>query len=483
MNVLWYVSQLSMKTYLSQRGYAIDKTPANETLIEQLREELTVKPFVNPNAPGAELVSAFPVYLESPSKFYLPKCYGLKRFGLPTVSKLDQGEPAPTLHFAGSLRQEQLAPVQAFQEAVQDPLKMGGIIAVFAGSGKTVMGLYLASFYKRKTLIVCHKEFLMNQWRERIQQYIPTATVGLIKQSKVDIEGKDLVIASLQSLAMRQYEDSIFKRFGMIIVDEVHHTGAEVFSRALHKINVPISLGLSATPKRADGLTKVIEWHIGKVVFASKKRTDTSLIVEVKRFYDPNPDYGRERKLWNNKLNTPGMITAITQFQPRNEKLLQIWFELKQKEPERRTLVLSDRREHLTTLERMIRALPNYQGTIGYYVGGMTEKSLKESESCDVILATYSMAAEGMDIPVLDTLVLASPVSAIEQPIGRIQRQKPEQRKHIPYVIDFIDEFSLFAGQGKRRITFYQKQGYEVRDGKTISSESPSKSAFRQDDD
>lgn len=116
----------------------------------------------------------------------------------------------------------------------------------------------------------------------------------------------------------------------------------------------------------------------------------------------------------------------------------------------------------------MIYGLPNYKGTIGYYVGGMTEKSLKESESCDVILATYSMAAEGMDIPVLDTLLLASPISAIEQPIGRIQRQKPEQRKHIPYVIDFVDEFSLFAGQGRRRIAFYKKQGYDVKDGRDI---------------
>lgn len=471
-----------MKTYLSQRGYAIDKTPANEAQIAELRDALTVKPQVNPNAPGAELVAAFPVYLESPSKFYMPKCYGLKRFGLPTVSKLEQGQTVANLEFAGSLRPEQQEPVQAFKEAVADPYKMGGIIAVFAGSGKTVMGLYLSCFYKKKTLIVCHKEFLMNQWRERIAQYVPKAKVGLIKQNKVDIEGKDLVIASLQSLAMRSYEDAIFKQFGMMIVDEVHHTGAEVFSRALHKINVPISLGLSATPKRADGLTKVIEWHIGKVVFASKKRTDTSMIVEVKRYYDPNPDYGRERKLWNNKINTPAMITAITQFQPRNEKLLATWYQLKQTEPQRRTLVLSDRREHLTTLEKMIYALPNYQGTVGYYVGGMTEKALKESEACDVILATYSMAAEGMDIPVLDTLILASPISAIEQPIGRIQRQKPEQRKHIPYVIDFVDEFSLFAGQGRKRIAFYKKQGYEVKDGVEKPTEPIQKMAFREDD-
>jgi len=103
-----------MKTYLSQRGYAIDKIPANESLIEQLKEELTVKPFVNPNAPGAELVSAFPVYLESPSKFYMPKCYGLKKFGIPTVSKLESGETVSNLTFAGSLRPEQQDPFKPF---------------------------------------------------------------------------------------------------------------------------------------------------------------------------------------------------------------------------------------------------------------------------------------------------------------------------------------------------------------------------------
>jgi superfamily II DNA or RNA helicase len=90
----------------------------------------------------------------------------------------------------------------------------------------------------------------------------------------------------------------------------------------------------------------------------------------------------------------------------------------------------------------------------------MKELDLKRSESRDVILATYSMAAEGMDIPVLNTLILASPIGDIEQAVGRIQRQKPNERKYVPYIIEMWDQYSLFQTQGLRHIKFYKKNGY-----------------------
>jgi superfamily II DNA or RNA helicase len=275
----------------------------------------------------------------------------------------------------------------------------------------------------------------------------------------------DIVLASLQSLAMRDYDDAIFKGFGLVIIDECHHTGAEVFSRALAKVNSAVMMGLSATVKRKDGLTRVFEWHIGKPVYTIRKRDDPDVTIRVLSFYDPDPAYSEEKTMWNGKVNFAATITAIVTYGPRNAAILEALLEAKRAEPGRRVLILSERRGHLDALRALIATHPTL-GTTGYYVGGMKEAALKASESADVLLATYAMAAEGMDVPGLDTLVLASPVTAIEQPVGRILRQKPEDRRHIPLVIDVIDGFGMFVGQGKRRLAFYKKQGYKIMGAK-----------------
>lgn len=446
-------------TYLTHRGYVIPKN-GNEALVDRLRTVLTVTPKSNPGMPLGSDQGTFSLYMESLRNLYIPKFYGLSTFGTPSQNRLTSGEDAHGLVFHGSIREEQRAPIDAFLQAARNPVKMGGIISIQCGGGKTVIGLYIASVFKKKTLIVCHKEFLMNQWRERISQFLPSAKVGLIKQSKVDIHGKDIVIASLQSLAMRDYDPNIFKTFGFVAYDECHHNGAAVFSKSMQKMTIPITLGLSATLNRKDGLRKVFEWYLGKPVFKNTKRDDKQLIVHSHPYYDTHPEYGRELKMFNNKLNVAGMITAICGFHPRTVYLLDTLREILQREPARKTLILSDRRAHLKEMERLIHI--RQMGTVGYYVGGMKEEALKESEGKDIILGTFVMACEGMDIPALNTLVLASPISSIEQPIGRVQRQKPHERTHTPLVIDIWDQFSLFYGQGSKRNAFYKKQGYEV---------------------
>jgi len=486
---------IMVATYLTSRGYAIDLKD-NEQLITDLRKQLTVKPRVNPDMPSAESAREFPVFRESSKKFYMPRAFGLARFGVPHVNKMHAGEDASAhLKFKGRLRNEQEEPVRLFLEACHDPLRGGGIISVGCGFGKTLMGLYIACQLKRKTLVVCHKEFLMNQWRERIQEFIPTARIGRIKQSKVDVENKDIVLASLQSLAMKEYDDAIFASFGFVVIDECHHTSAEVFSRALHKITAPFVLGLSATLDRKDGLRKVFEWFLGKPVFQLKKRLEADLNVQVVPFYDPHPDYGRERYMYNGKLNVAQMINAICDFPPRNALIVETLKDIFESEPDRKVLILSDRRRHLQILEQMIRDAN--LGTVGYYVGGMKEADLKASEGQKILLGTFALASEGMDVPTLNTLVLASPVTSIEQPIGRIQRQKAHERLYTPLVVDVWDQFSIFRNQGWRRLAFYKKNQYKIlgagadasaaddagADEDTVADAVPKKKKYTFDDD
>ena len=92
----------------------------------------------------------------------------------------------------------------------------------------------------------------------------------------------------------------------------------------------------------------------------------------------------------------------------------------------------------------------------------MKKEHLKESESKDVMLATYSMASEGFDCKELNTLIFASPKSNIEQSVGRILRMRKEDRKVVPLVIDFVDKFSLFGRQAEKRKKFYEKNNYEI---------------------
>ena len=161
----------------------------------------------------------------------------------------------------------------------------GGIISVPCGWGKTIMALYLISKLKRKTMIIVHKEFLLNQWIKRIEEFLPEARIGIIQAAKVDYQNKDIVIGMLQSLSSKEYDvDKVFGDFGFTVVDECHHIAAEVFSRSLPKVNSYFSLGLSATPKRADGLSHVFESYLGPMVYKVNKRDDKLVRVNIIKY-------------------------------------------------------------------------------------------------------------------------------------------------------------------------------------------------------
>lgn len=452
--------EIKGETFLTNRGYAILKK-GNEEAVTILKKLLTVSPKVNPsmNKP-----TSFGVYRESDEKLYLPKYYGLQNFGLPTKNRIKDGADVSGLIFKGAIRATQEEPARRFLQAIEDPKRLGGIISLPCGYGKTILALYLASVIKKKTLVVCHKDFLGNQWRERITEFLPSARIGQIKQKKIDIKDKDIVIASLQSIAMREYDESVFSDFGFIIFDEAHHLSAEVFSQCLPKTTCKRMLGLSATLKRKDGLTKVFEWYLGEAVY-EVKRDDNDLQVMIKRFYDPCEEYSKEVKMsWSGKLNFAKMINNICDFPPRNYMIVGLIKELLAKEPKRQILILSERRNHLVELENLLKM--DGLTSIGFYVGGMKQAALDKSADEQILLGTFQLAQEGMDVPTLNTLILASPVSSIEQAIGRIQRQQKHTRIYTPLVIDILDEFSIFEGQGRKRRAFYIKNKYDIKEEK-----------------
>jgi superfamily II DNA or RNA helicase len=341
-----------------------------------------------------------------------------------------------------------------------DPAQAGGILNLFCGGGKTTMSLYIMCELKKKTLIIVHKEFLLNQWRERIEEFVPNARIGMIKAKTIDVMDKDVVLASLQSLSMKSYNEDVFDGFGLVIIDEVHHTSAEVFSRALKKVNFMYTIGLSATVKRKDGLSKVFMWYLGDIVYKAQKRVDNVRVL-VRNYYDPNPIYSKEHYMGNDKLNISRMINNVCEYFDRTEFMTRVLIDVLKKEPNRKVLVLSDRRIHLQTIRDYFERIGI---DCGLYYGGLKPEVLALSEQKQVILATFAIASEGYDQKGLDTLILASPKSDIIQSVGRILRDKELDRKHVPLIIDIVDKFSIFERQGAKRMKYYQSNNYTIED-------------------
>ena len=279
---------------------------------------------------------------------------------------------------------------------------------------------------------------------KRIEEFLPEARVGIIQASKVDYKNKDIVIGMLQSLSAKEYDvDEVFGEFGFTVVDECHHIAAEVFSRSLPKVNSYYSLGLSATPKRPDGLSHVFEAYLGPMVYKVNKRDDKLVRVNIIKYRDQNPEYNKEELSAYGKLCIPRMINNLVANFSRNmvvKSILKILVK-----DGRQTLVLSDRRDHLKNLFEMVSEF----ATVGYYVGGMKQKDLDKSEEMQVILGTYPMSSEGLDIPTLDAVIFTTPKSSIEQSIGRITRKNHEKT---PVAYDIVDQFSLFPRQFEKRL-------------------------------
>jgi len=443
------------KSVLTDRGYAIIKDSVSFREIQTCKDELNVKPFVN-KAYNVKDIEPYPIYLESAKKLYVPKHYGVEKFGEPEIVKIKKGVKI-NLKFKGSLRDKQKPVVKAFLETCKKgPFvtnSMGGIISVPCGWGKTIMALYIITKLKRKTIIVVHKEFLLNQWIERINEFLPEATVGIIQGKKIDVKGKDIVIGMLQSLSQKDYDKTLFKDFGLTIVDECHHIAAEVFSRSLPKINSFYSLGLSATPNRADGLTKVFNMFLGPIVYKITK-DDKCVAVRVVEYNEPfNKEYCKEEVLYNGRICLPRMINNICESYSRNKLIISLAKSLYKHN--KQTLILSGRRNHLKYLFEELSKI----ATAGYYVGGMKQKDLKKSETAAFILGTFPMSSEGLDIPSLDAVIFATPKSSIQQSIGRITRKV---HKELPIAYDILDNFSMFIGQYKKREKLYKKLNYKV---------------------
>jgi superfamily II DNA or RNA helicase len=301
-----------------------------------------------------------------------------------------------------------------------------------------------------------------------VEEYYALSVPKVPSPPRKDIDVYDIEVADNHNFVLRLKDG----RFYNPIVSNCHHMGAEVFSRCMMKVNTTYTLGLSGTMSRKDGLTKVFEMFIGPVVHKEKAESEHKVVVkgivysvDDEVFNETQYDY-----MGNPKFST--MISKLCNYNRRSEFILRTIAAELELNPAQQIMILAHNKTLLTYLHDAITArkigekavldtgtqAQGITGLVGYYVGGMKEAALKESEKKKIIIATYAMASEGLDIKTLTTLILASPKTDVCQSVGRILRQKHSS----PLVIDIIDGHDIFMSQWYKRRKYYKSQDYKI---------------------
>ncbi len=364
--------------------------------------------------------------------------------------------PEVAFDFQGNLR-----PLQS--EAVADVMKRDhGTLSAPTGSGKTCMGLFAIAQRKQPALVVVHTKELLTQWVGAIEKFlgIPADQVGIIGNGKFSI-GDRVTVALVQTL-YRRLED-VTPHIGHLVIDECHRTPSRVFTQAVDAFDARYRLGLTATPWRRDKLSKVIFWYVGDVTGEINKQNllDNGNLCQAEAVFvptgftpvlDPSDYYSKA-------------LSELTQDIDRNRLIART---VKDHNGTGITLILSDRREHCSTIADILKQDQGIQPAVltGQTPAKAREKIIQDLQSgeCHYLVATGQLIGEGFDLPEIGTLALATPVKfsgRLVQYVGRALRPAPGKDKAV--ILDFVDDHGVFEYSARSRRVTYEQQGIKVK--------------------
>jgi len=445
---------------LTTKGYSILKSQLAADATRLMQEELTVVPAMNAKFATKAILAAatFKLYRESPTRWYVPRAWGQKTYG-----EAETVVPAGTdlrteVVFGGKPYDYQVAIMDSFMNAGAN-----GLICVPCGKGKTFMALGIAARIRKRFLVVVDKEFLMNQWKGEMESLLPGIRIGIVQGPRRETGPEyDATICMIQTICGQDIPESLFHSYGFTIFDECHHLGAQHFSKTLQRIQTQKMLGLSATPTREDGLTKVFTWFLGEPVYWEKTR-EPDPTVEVKSVAIETDDvtYNTVPTNWKGEPVMAQLLGNVIGCEARSKEIVR-WIRKLAEEPARRILVLSERIGLLNRLEGLVKEADPAL-TVAYYIGGMKEADREQgANTARILLGTYAMASEAMNIKTLNAVILASPRKAVEQSTGRILRVRPDQRHLAPVIVDIVDDHNMYQSQWRKRREYYEKCAYKI---------------------
>jgi len=388
-----------------------------------------------------------------------------KKAGSSVVIK-DIRSVAPKIkaQFSGELSPEQKKVVN---ELVKSEI---GVLVAPPGAGKTVMACAMISKRKTSTLILVHRTQLMDQWRDRISEFlgVDKKVIGVFGSSRKKQSGQ-IDIGMLPTFAKLENPYDALTGYGQLIIDECHHVPAISFEEVLKKSPTRFVLGLTATPYRKDGHQAIIHMQCGPIRYEMKEvdgpKLNKQVIVRETEFKMPD-EFGRQPAIhlvWENLIEDSSRLKLVA-----NDLRSAL-------EKRRFPLVISERKEHLARLDAVFKAIVSDLGAQSFIlVGGMGKKaraktlegikSLRASGGKPYIMATGSFIGEGFDLPELDTLIIAMPVSfrgKLIQYAGRLHRPSPGKTDVLIY--DYLDGSSaLTVSMFKKRLTAYRKMDYVI---------------------
>lgn len=363
------------------------------------------------------------------------------------------------MKFEGRFAEQKIA-VESMKKKLEDRPWGGLILKGGCGFGKTNTAMELARQLGRRTLILVHKEFFVNQWRRRFEFFFPGARVGIVRQNVCQFEDRDFVIAMIHSLASstQSYPKELYEAFGLVISDEVHRVGAPSWSPVIPQFSARYRLGLTATDRRKDGCENVFYYHVGQVGYEAKTKP---LVPMIRKVYTDAKLRGKMQRDGSikgaQKMGRSELVSQVAKNTFRTRQLMEdVLGAVRQG---RKIMVLSERLEHLKEMADDINSLLmqvnlQFSVTVDFYTGSWftgelnengelvldkdgtpktrkrSESDLEKAESANIIFATNQMVQEGLDIQAIDVLVIATPLSDVEQAAGRVRREcKPEKGK------------------------------------------------------
>ena len=420
-----------------------------------------------------------------------------KKNGVTLVQK-DESNPGKVINviFQGELRDEQQLALDALSAHTN------GVLSAATAFGKTVIGAKLISIKKVNTLVLVHRQQLLSQWRERLEQFLvineslpePPEKRGRKKEQHIIghmAAGKDRLssivdIAVMQSLNTKGDVKEVVKNYGMILVDECHHVPAVTFEPILKKATAKYIYGLTATPARSDGHHPIIFFYCGPVRFsvdakkqAEKRPFDHYLIPRFTSFRSGPGEDGTQLSLQEIK-------TGLVSDEIRNELIIDDVVECYEKG--RKSLILTGRVGHVAVLAKK---LTDRISNVICLTGGMGDKEtarvigeIKEIKDTEpfVLVATGSYIGEGFDEARLDTLFLAMPIAwkgTLHQYAGRLHRYF--KNKKDVQIYDYVDlHVKMLEKMYGKRLKGYASIGYKAKASKF--PDAPTNIIFNKDD-
>lgn len=379
------------------------------------------------------------------------------------------------VEFTGNLFPEQ-------EKAVQNMLQYDyGILGAATGFGKTVIGAYLISALKVNTLVLVHNREIMKNWCDDIDKFLsiceelPEYETKKGKHKRKSLLGKlyaghdslsgIIDVGMITSFGKKDNIDERIKDYGLVIVDECHHAGAQTHEDVIKEINAKYVYGLTATPKREDGHEQKVYMQFGPIRYRLTAK-DRAKMQDFDHFVIPR---------FTSLVNATGLEWGINEAykelisnERRNKLIVEDIAECIKKG--RTPLVLTKFKDHADTLAKM---LENKADHIFLLQGGRTNKErenittrLKEVslEESLVIVAIGQYIGEGFNYPRLDTMMLTTPIAwqgNVEQYAGRLHRDYEGKIDVILY--DYVDaHIKILERMYHKRLRAYKKIGYEI---------------------